>query len=70
MRGRRLIEAFAGYHGWFGRTGYAEPFIRERAQTSDYLTVTANDLRTATQTGRENLDQIGQFASERDAGDE
>lgn len=62
---RKRIEAFAGYHGWFGRTGYAEPFIRERSQTSDYLTVTPNDLRTATQSGRENLDQIGQFASAR-----
>ena len=49
--------------GWFGRTGYAEPFIRERSQTSDYLTVTPNDLRRAAQSGREHLDQIGQFAS-------
>ena len=63
---RKRIEAFAGYHGWFGRTGYAEPFIRERSQTSDYLTVTPNDLRTASQSGRQNLDQIGQFASARD----
>ncbi len=60
---RKRIEAFAGYHGWFGRTGYAEPFIRERSQTSDYLTVTPNDLRRAAQSGREHLDQIGQFAS-------
>ena len=67
---RKRIEAFAGYHGWFGRTGYAEPFIREKAQTSDHLTVTSNDLRTAAQSGRENLDRIGQFASGRDAGDE
>ncbi len=60
---RKRIESFAGYHGWFGRTGYAEPFIRQSAQTSDCLTVTANDLRRAQMTGRENLDQMGQFAS-------
>ena len=66
---RKRIEAFAGYHGWFGRTGYAEAFIRERAQTSDYLTVTPNDLSSATQTGRETLDRIGQFESGRADGD-
>ncbi len=65
----RRIEAFAGYHGWFGHAGYAEPFIRDRGQTSDYLTVTPNDLRRAAQTGRENLDQIGQFASASDGSD-
>ncbi len=64
---RKRIEAFAGYHGWFGGTGYAEPFIRERSQTSNYLTVTPNDLRRAAQSGRENLDQVGQFASGREA---
>ncbi len=66
---RKRIEAFAGYHGWFGHAGYAEPFIRDRGQTSDYLTVTPNDLRRAAQTGRENLDQIGQFASASDGSD-
>ena len=66
---RKRIEAFAGYHGWFSRAGYAEPFIRERAQTSDYLTVTSNDLRLASQSGRENLERVGQFASGRDAGE-
>ena len=66
---RKRIEAFAGYHGWFGHTGYSEPFIRERGQTSDYLLVTPNDLNRTTRTGRENLDQIGQFASGRDSSD-
>ena len=65
---RKRIEAFAGYHGWFGHTGYAEPFIRHGAETSDYLTITDHDLRRASYTGRENLDRIGQFASAR-AGD-
>lgn len=60
---RKRIEAFAGYHGWFGGTGYAEPYIRQSAQTSAHLTVTQNDLRRAEQTGRENLDRMGQFAS-------
>ncbi len=51
------------------KTEYAEAFIRERAQTSDYLTVTPNDLSSATQTGRETLDRIGQFESGRADGD-
>lgn len=63
---RKRIEAFAGYHGWFGHTGYAEAFMRGRPQTSDYLMVTDNDLRTSLESGRENLDRIGYFASGRE----
>ena len=40
---------------------------QEREETSNYLTVTPNDLRRAAQSGRENLDQVGQFASGREA---
>jgi LmbE family N-acetylglucosaminyl deacetylase len=60
---RKRIEAFAGYAGWWSRTGYAESFIRAKAETSEYLTVTSNDLRTARQTGKENHDRMSQFAS-------
>lgn len=60
---RKRVEAFAGYAGWWGRTGYAEPFIRAKAETSEYLTVTSIDLRTARQTGQEELQRMSQFAS-------
>lgn len=59
----KRIEAFAGYHGWFGATGYAEPFLRAGFQTSDYLTVTDNDLRTSRESSEETLGRIGQCAS-------
>ena len=67
---RKRIEAFAGYHGWFGQTGYAEPFMRGRPQTSSHLTITDNDLRTALESGRENLERVGHFASGRESGRE
>jgi LmbE family N-acetylglucosaminyl deacetylase len=65
--GRKRIEAFAGYAGWFGHAAYAEPFIRARAQTSDVLPITPNDLADARSTGRETLDRMAFFASRRDS---
>ena len=64
--GRKRIEAFAGYAGWFGRTGYAEPFIRAGGQTDHYLTVTPNDLARAGSEGKSKLDTMGYFASARE----
>jgi len=61
--GRKRVEAFAGYHGWFGRTGYAEPFVRSRGETGRYLTVTPTDLEIARQTGRESIESLGRFES-------
>lgn len=60
---RKRIEAFAGYAGWFSRTGYAETFIRAKPETTDYLTVTSNDLKTAQLTGDERHARLSQFAS-------
>ncbi|MFH1008500.1 MAG: PIG-L deacetylase family protein [Candidatus Latescibacterota bacterium] len=60
---RKHVEAFAGSAGWWGRTGYAEPFIRAKAETSEYLTVSPIDLRTARETVQKNLQRMGQFAS-------
>lgn len=60
---RKRIEAFAGHAGWFGRTGYAEPFIRATAQVSDHLPLTANELQQASQTGEQTLEKMGHFAS-------
>ena len=60
---RKRIEAFAGYHGWFGLTGYAEPFVRSRGQIGSHLSLTEHELRISLETGKENLDRIGQFAS-------
>ena len=62
---RKRIEAFAGYAGWFGRTGYAEPFIRATAQVSNFLPLTANELQRAGQSGEQMLAKIGHFASGR-----
>ena len=61
--GRKRIEAFAGYAGWFGRTAYAEPFIRAKGQTSNYLTVTPNDLGRTRDSGKETHNRMGYFAS-------
>ncbi|MDP7399056.1 MAG: hypothetical protein QGF67_02330 [Lentisphaeria bacterium] len=41
------LEAFAGFAGWWSQTGYAEPFIRMKAMSSNYLTVTENELKIA-----------------------
>ncbi len=60
---RKRIEAFAGYHGWFGNSGYAEPFIRARGQFSSHLSVTDRELEQSLETGKQNLERIGYFAS-------
>jgi hypothetical protein len=59
----KRIEVFAGYAGWWSHIVHAEPFIRAKAETSEYLSVPPIDLRTARQTGQENLQRISQFAS-------
>ena len=60
---RKRIEAFAGYHGWFGHSGYAEPFIRSRGQVGNLLSLTELELEISLETGKESLERIGQFAS-------
>ena len=60
---RKRIEVFAGYAGWWSRTGYAETYIRAKAETSEYLSVTPIDLRTARQSGQENHQRLSQFVS-------
>jgi LmbE family N-acetylglucosaminyl deacetylase len=59
----KRIEAFAGYSGWWSQTGYAEPFIRAKAMTSNYLPVTENELKIAQLSGKELMDKLSQFAS-------
>ena len=60
---RKRLEAFAGYAGWWCQTGYAEPFIRAKAESSDCLTVTPNDLSNARRTGKEKHDRMSQCVS-------
>ena len=59
----KRIEAFAGSSGWWSQTGYAEPFIRAKAMSSNYLTVTENELRIAQLSGKELMDRLSQFSS-------
>ncbi len=59
---RKRIEAFAGFAGWWGGTGYAEPFLRANRQVSRYLLVTDEDLHVAQLSGREQLERISRFA--------
>lgn len=54
---QKRIEIFAGYAGWFSGTSYAEPFIRSKGQSSDYLIVTENDLSEAESTGKEMVER-------------
>jgi len=65
---RKRIEAFAGYAGWWSRTGCAETFIRAKVQNADYLTDTSNDLKIAGLTGNESHAILSQFASSQSAG--
>jgi LmbE family N-acetylglucosaminyl deacetylase len=62
---RKRIEAFTGYAGWFGHTGYAEPFIRATAHVSNYLPLTENERQFSTRTGEQTLAKMGHFASGR-----
>ena len=60
---RKRIEVAAGYLGWWARCPYAETFIRSKAETSDYLTLTPNDMRTAQMSAKDVHEKLSQFAS-------
>lgn len=63
---RKRIEAFCGYFGWFGGAGYAEPFIRAKAQQTTHLPLTDLEISTSKLTEREEIERKGYFASGRE----